>query len=148
METRRIRRLERGRWRRTVAIAAALGAIGVALGLALPQNTTASAVILVVAVGTLAAIALRAHSIRPSVGASDGSFWSSLVVTSRTPSGVCIAEDDDEAQAWWATPLELHTDAVSLIAGPSQPELTEASLDDVEPAPATLEGSTLSMGSS
>ena len=68
METRRIRRLERRRSQRIITTALALGAVGVAVGLALPRNPTASALTLVLAAGALAAIALHADSAAPSHG--------------------------------------------------------------------------------
>ena len=68
METRRIRRLERRHTVRVVAVTIALGAIGVAIGLALPQSTTASALTLAVAASALALIALRADPVAPSHG--------------------------------------------------------------------------------
>jgi len=68
MDTRRIRRLERRHSRRIVIATLAFGAIGVAIGLALPRSASASAVVLVAAAATLAVIALRADAVAPSHG--------------------------------------------------------------------------------
>jgi hypothetical protein len=144
METRRIRRLERRRSQRIIATAVALGAVGVAVGLALPRNPTASALTLVLAVGALAAIALRADSAAPShglrhvvrlpirsaVSASVASLSSRVVGTFRviwrsTPSAVPDAKPDSDAQAWWATRPDPGTEAASLAPAPSEPERTE-----------------------
>src|SRR5256885_1228787 len=98
METRRIRRLDRRRSRRAIVVMIALGAIGVAVGLTLPRSTTASALILAVAVPSLATIALRAESFAPThglhhvvrlpmrsaVSATMESFWSRVVGTTRS----------------------------------------------------------------
>lgn len=121
MDTRRIRRLERRHSRRIVIATLAFGAIGVAIGLALPRSASASAVVLVAAAATLAVIALRADAVAPShglryvvrlpfpaaVATSLESFRSRLVGSARAlwewkPTALpAVEEADDETEAWW-----------------------------------------------
>jgi hypothetical protein len=126
MDTRRIRRLERRHSRRIITATLAFGAIGIAIGLALPRSATASALVLVAAAATLALIALRADAVAPSHGlryvvrlpfpeaaaTSLDSFRSRLVGSARAawqwkPSALpAVEEADDETEAWWGAQPE------------------------------------------
>src|SRR5437764_3823114 len=68
METRRIRRLERRRTRRVALTVIALAGLGMALGLALPRNPLASALLSSAAVAVLVVIALRRDAVAPTHG--------------------------------------------------------------------------------
>jgi hypothetical protein len=130
METRRIRRHERRRIRRTAVMATSMAMIGVAAGNALPQSTTASLALLAAAVCCLALVAMRDPSraplhglhrvvrlpLRTSLGAMVESFTSRLVGTLHAvfsgrlqPTPLVLDEPDDEAEEWWgamATPRQ------------------------------------------
>ena len=144
METRRIRRLERRRSQRIIATTVALGAVGVAVGLALPRNPTASTLTLVLAVGALAAIALRADSAAPShglrhvvrlpirsaVAASVASLSSRVVGTLRvmwrtTPSAVPDAEPHQRCAGLVGDATRSSHGGGVAGASPSEPERTE-----------------------
>jgi hypothetical protein len=122
METRRIRRLERRRVHRTIALTAAIAAFGVAVGMTLPRSTPASVVVLAAAVMCAAFVATGAESIAPlhglhrvvrlpwrrSLAATLASFASRVAGSARawfrrapqlTP--IVLDEPDDEAEAWW-----------------------------------------------
>src|SRR5438552_18106452 len=93
METRRIRRLERRRTRRVALTIIALAGLGLAIGLALPRNTLASALLSSMAIAVLVMIALRGDEFAPThglrhvvrlpmrsaVSATLESFWSRFV---------------------------------------------------------------------
>jgi hypothetical protein len=68
METRRIRRLKQRHLRRVVLVMTSVGAVGLGVGLALPRSTTASVLLLAVAVSSLATIGARADSLAPGHG--------------------------------------------------------------------------------
>jgi hypothetical protein len=101
-----------------------LGAIGVAVGLTLPRSATASALVLAVAVPSLAILVLGAESLAPmhglhrvvrlplrsAVSATLESYWSRVAGSARgiwgRTSGVASTprEDlDDDAVAWWGS---------------------------------------------
>jgi len=97
METRRIRRHERRRARRTAVMVTSVAAIGIAVGTALPRSTTASSAVLVAAACCVAVVVL-----------SDPSFAWRFVGTLRTvvgrrpgPVPIVLDEPDDEAEEWW-----------------------------------------------
>jgi hypothetical protein len=134
METRRIRRLERRRTRRVALAIIALAGLGLAVGLALPRNQFASALLSGVAIAVLVVIALRDDAIAPThglrhvvrlpvqsaVSATLESFWSRFVGTIRARARALVGalprstpvplelDDalDDEAEAWWGTSRE------------------------------------------
>jgi hypothetical protein len=158
METRRIRRLERRRTRRVALAIIALAGLGLAIGLALPRNTLASALLSSMAIAVLVVIALRGDDFAPThglrhvvrlpmpsaVSATLESFWSRFVGTVRgllralfhalprsTPVPLDLDDEiDEEAAAWW---------------GPSHVRLTTiGDLDDsggTEPDEASVEPS-------
>jgi hypothetical protein len=122
METRRIRRLERRRLRRTAVTATSVALVGVAIGMTLPHSTAASVAVLGVAAGCLVLVAARGdavaplHGLRrvvrlpfaPSVSASFESLRSRVagsvgaVVRLRPrPTPLVLDEPDDEADEWW-----------------------------------------------
>jgi hypothetical protein len=98
METRRIRRLKQRHVRRVVLGMTSIGALGLAVGLALPRSITASVVLLAVAVVSLAAVGARADSLAPihgldgvgrlstvsAISTAFDSFRSRIVGTART----------------------------------------------------------------
>ena len=132
METRRIRRLERRRTRRVALAIIALAGLGVAIGLALPRNPFASALLSCAAIAVLAVIALRDDAVAPTHGlhhvvrlpmrsalsATVEPFRSRFVGTLRARSRALVGalprstpvpldledELDDEAAAWWGAP--------------------------------------------
>ena len=133
METRRIRRLERRRTRRVALAIIALAGLGVAIGLALPRNPFASALLSSAAITVLVFIALRGDAIAPThglhrvvrlpmqsaVSSTLESFWSRFAGTTRalshvlvgalprsTPVPLDLEELDDEAEAWWGAPRD------------------------------------------
>jgi hypothetical protein len=129
-------------------ISVALAALGMAIGSALPRSTTASVLILVAAIVTLVAIALRAESVAPShglqhivrlparaaVSASVESCRSRIVGTARNlwrraPDAASAPdiETDDEAEAWWGAQddrdpvmVSVTIDANDTLSGPSR----------------------------
>jgi hypothetical protein len=68
METRRIRRRKQRHMRRIFIVMTSIGALGLGVGLALPRNITASALLLAAAVLSLATIGARAEALAPSHG--------------------------------------------------------------------------------
>jgi hypothetical protein len=134
METRRIRRLERRRTRRVALTISALAGLGLAIGLALPRNPFASALLSSVAIAVLVLVALRGDAVAPThglrhvvrlpmhsaVSATLESFWSRFMGTLRalvraligamprsTPVPLELDEElDDDAAAWWGPPRE------------------------------------------
>jgi len=130
METRQGRRLRRQRTRSSNLLAASFVVIGIALGIALPQSTTVSFVLLALAACCLAVVVARDESIAPyrglhhaihlplrtSVAATLDSFGSRTVGTVRAvfhhpQPAAAVVEPDDEAEAWWGAPPELTTAA-------------------------------------
>jgi hypothetical protein len=127
METRRIRRLERRRLRRIVALCLSIAVIGVAVGMTLPQSTTASVVLLGAAVGCLVVLVVRGDAMAPlhglrrvvrlplrrSISATMESVWRRVVGSLRAwarlrphPTPLLLDEPDDESPEWWGiTPM-------------------------------------------
>jgi hypothetical protein len=68
METRRIRRRKQRHLHRILAVMASIGALGLGVGLALPRSTTASVLLLAMALLGLASIGARAEFVAPSHG--------------------------------------------------------------------------------
>ena len=119
MDTRRGRRIRRQRVLRSGVLAASFVVIGVALGVALPQDMDASFVLLAVASGCVVLVATRRESVaahhglyrpvrlpvRTAISATFGSFRSRITGTARAtfgrPPEVPAQEPDDEAEAWW-----------------------------------------------
>lgn len=122
METRRIRRLERRRMRRIGAMVTSIAVIGVAVGMALPQSTTASAALVGAAAVCLVIVAVRGDSVAPlhglhrivrlplatSVTATMASLRSRIVGSARAlarirprPTPLVLDEPDDDADSWW-----------------------------------------------
>jgi hypothetical protein len=154
METRRIRRLERRRTRRVALAISSLAGLGLAVGLALPRNTLASALLSSMAIAVLVVIALRGDAFAPThglrhvvrlpmpsaVSATLESFWSRFVGTARalsralvgalprsTPVPLDLDEElDDEAEEWWGAPRERLMSTID-IDDSGDPELDEAS---------------------
>lgn len=122
METRRIRRLERRRLHRTIALAAAIATSGVAIGMTLPSNAPASIALFTAAVACVAIVATRAEAVAPmhglhrvvrlpfrrSLATTVASFAARVVgsVHALLPrrlelTPIVLDEADDEAEAWW-----------------------------------------------
>jgi hypothetical protein len=122
METRRIRRLERRRTYRIVALAMSMAVMCVAIGMALPGSTTTSLVLFALAVCCLGVLAARDDSIAPlhglhdvvrlpfgtALSASLESFRSRVAGSLRAlaryrprPTPIVLDEADEEAAAWW-----------------------------------------------
>jgi hypothetical protein len=145
METRRILRLERRRAHRTALLAVMCAVLGLAIGMMLPSSTTASVVLLAVAVACLAAVVLHAESFAPlhglhrvvrlpflrSISATFASFRARVVGSLRalrhlrpSPSPIVLDELDEDAAAWWgatAAPPPAASVPVPSVPVPSAP---------------------------
>ncbi len=122
MATRRMRRLERRRVHRTTGIATLAAVLGIAVGLALPQSTTAAFVLVLCVASCMAVVTIRGteHApmhglhqvVRPPLRASLSitleSIWSRAVGSAHAiarirphPVPLVLDEADDESAAWW-----------------------------------------------
>jgi hypothetical protein len=143
METRRIRRQERRRVYRTGLLAFSVAVLGVALGMALPDNRIAFFALLGVAACCVVIVIARDERraplhglhhvvrlpLRTSVTTTFASIGSRIAGTvrsgfgTRPPSPIVLDEPDDEATAWWgptavATALPVPVPAESAVAVP------------------------------
>jgi hypothetical protein len=125
-------------------LVAAVAAIGIAVGMALPHNTPASIALLALATACVV-VAVRDESVAPlhglhrvvrlpwrrSLSATAASFAArvagsarALVTRRRPPTAIVLDEPDDEAESWWGAP-----------ATPASAEPTPASPEPASPEP-------------
>jgi hypothetical protein len=106
-----------------------IGALGLGVGLALPRSTTASALLLAVAVLSLATIGVRAEFLAPShgldrvvrlstssaVSTAIDSFWSKMVGTAKAirhralPPPTSVGDDRAYGAEEFVRPMDMHT---------------------------------------
>ena len=156
METRRIRRQERRRAHRIAGLAVSVAVLCVAIGMSLPDSTTASVLLFVAAGGCLLIVVMRDEARAPLHGlhrvvrlplfvatsATLASFWSRLSGSARAvvgermqPTPIVLDEPDDEAEAWWGPTAATPPPLASFLPTPELEQLAQPEPPAPEPEP-------------